>query len=257
MRYVLFLTAVSLAFAQSTPDLNGVWKASKEKSKMSGMMAQADSYASIQQSGSKIEVKTITMGAHFEQRGDWKYDTSGAETTNEFRGTKLATKAAWQGGALVIDMTGTDDGREVKMHETWTPSADGNSLTMVQNNGRGEMTMVFDKSPESASVFTAPPRMAKDVYQNVKDLNVPAYQLGEVMENFSNALGVRCGFCHVQGNFASDEKHTKQFARTMLVMTNGINHDVFHDHFRVSCYTCHRGQTEPPVHPESANNAGH
>ncbi len=257
MRYVLLLAAASLAFSQSTPDLSGVWKADKEKSQMGGPMGQADFYASIQQSGSKIEEKTITQGVHFEQRGDWKYDTSGAETTNEFRGAKLASKAAWEGGSLVIDMAGNDDGREIKMHEKWTPSPDGNSITVVRNDGRGEMTMVLDKSPESASVFTATPRMAKDVYQNVKDLNVPAYRLGEVMENFSSGLGVRCGFCHVPGNFASDEKHEKQFARTMLVMTNGINHDVFHDHFRVSCYTCHRGQKEPPVHPEAAGNAAH
>ncbi len=259
MRLLLLLAASALAWSQTTPDLNGVWKANKEKSKLPPQMASGDYYVSIQQTGPKIVEKTLTMGEHFEQRAEWSYDTSGAETTNTMREEKLASKAAWDSGSLVIDTKGQMEGRELAIHEKWTPAADGSSLTVVRNDGRGEVTMVLDKqSGDAANVFTAPPRMAKAVYQNVKDLDVPAYRLGDIMGNFTRALGVNCGFCHVRGNFASDDKKEKQFARTMIEMTHGVNHDVFHDHPRVSCYTCHRGQKEPvTAPPETASNAGH
>src|SRR5688572_15830688 len=53
--------------------------------------------------------------------------------------------------------------------------------------------------------------------------------LVETMRGIATDLGVRCTHCHVgpenlQGmDFASDEKRTKQVARTMLAMTRAIN----------------------------------
>lgn len=59
------------------------------------------------------------------------------------------------------------------------------------------------------------------------------------MRGFRTGLGVRCEFCHVQGNDASDEKPQKLTARKMNAMTQEINKR-FPDpgKVHVSCYTC-------------------
>ena len=68
------------------------------------------------------------------------------------------------------------------------------------------------------------------------------------------ALGVTCNTCHVRGNFASEEKPIKLKARQMLEMTRALNKQYFPDHKpkegesvlgRVTCYTCHKGETAP------------
>jgi photosynthetic reaction center cytochrome c subunit len=84
-----------------------------------------------------------------------------------------------------------------------------------------------------------------------------------MMRGFTQALGVRCQHCHVyQGddpndltkfNFASDDKAAKATARTMLRMVLAINGDHLKDvgaarpagEAKVTCYTCHRGETRP------------
>lgn len=65
------------------------------------------------------------------------------------------------------------------------------------------------------------------------------------MHTFRVSLGVQCTFCHVQGNFAADEKPEKEMARTMLTMVRDINSKYLDGKAQVSCYTCHRGATEP------------
>jgi cytochrome c len=83
------------------------------------------------------------------------------------------------------------------------------------------------------------------------------------MRAFTQGLGVRCQHCHVfKGNdpddlttfdFGSDEKETKKTARTMIRMGFAINDEHLKDvgesrpdgAMKVTCYTCHRGETKP------------
>jgi cytochrome c2 len=74
------------------------------------------------------------------------------------------------------------------------------------------------------------------------------------MNFITQALGVNCSTCHVRGNFASDEKPEKLTARRMLEMVKAINKSNFPDYKpkegesvlgRVTCYTCHHGETSP------------
>ena len=74
------------------------------------------------------------------------------------------------------------------------------------------------------------------------------------MQLMAQALGVKCDHCHVQGNFASDEKRTKATARKMIDLTRSLNADYFADKApaeggskfgRVTCYTCHQGAPTP------------
>jgi hypothetical protein len=72
------------------------------------------------------------------------------------------------------------------------------------------------------------------------------------MRSFTVALGVKCDFCHVQGDFASDDKHPKEIARHMISMAKEINGKFPDGKTHVTCYTCHRGSMEPATAPAEA-----
>lgn len=95
--------------------------------------------------------------------------------------------------------------------------------------------------------------------QNVKVLmGLDGAALRAEMRRISTALGVDCDHCHVQGNFASDEKRPKRMALWMLELTRELNGKHFAAYEpkpdesrlgRVTCFTCHRGAIEPPTAP--------
>lgn len=96
---------------------------------------------------------------------------------------------------------------------------------------------------------------AGEIFKNIKVLSdMPADQLGRVMNIISASLGVKCNFCHNTENFASDEKRSKQTARNMIKMTFDINKNAFNGRPQVSCNTCHNGHEQPTnapnLHPE-------
>lgn len=78
------------------------------------------------------------------------------------------------------------------------------------------------------------------------------------MRTIAASLGVKCSFCHVQGDFAKDDKDTKKTARRMLRMVDAINTQNFDGRHEVSCYTCHRGAIHPvsQVPPPSSGASG-
>jgi hypothetical protein len=78
--------------------------------------------------------------------------------------------------------------------------------------------------------------------------------LMETMQAFRASLGVRCDFCHVRGDFASDENPHKEIARKMILMTRQINTNFPDGKMHVGCYTCHRGAEEPALHPPQAEH---
>lgn len=71
-----------------------------------------------------------------------------------------------------------------------------------------------------------------------------------MMRAFRTALGAECTLCHVQGDFASDEKPEKKTARMMISMTRDINAKFSDGEMHVTCYTCHRGDEHPKTKPE-------
>ncbi|MGH9446494.1 MAG: photosynthetic reaction center cytochrome c subunit family protein, partial [Terriglobia bacterium] len=61
----------------------------------------------------------------------------------------------------------------------------------------------------------------------------------------ASSLGVRCGFCHVEGDFSKDTKRTKLTARKMMRMEFAIDRANFGGRPEVTCFTCHRGSSHP------------
>lgn len=99
-----------------------------------------------------------------------------------------------------------------------------------------------------------------DEFMNLQVLpeDISKDDLTAVMRGFSEALGVRCTYCHVvpkgekEPDFASDDKEAKRDARLMLRMAESINNDTIPKLLgtdgkqQVGCMTCHRGQSSPP-----------
>ncbi len=108
--------------------------------------------------------------------------------------------------------------------------------------------------------FVWPERIAN---AQVLPADIGAERLRRTMVGFARALGVRCTFCHVgpegapltQLDFASDANPHKNIARGMMRMTQRLNAEALpaivgpSEQPRVTCFTCHRGATEPETMP--------
>jgi hypothetical protein len=95
------------------------------------------------------------------------------------------------------------------------------------------------------------------VFKNIRFAlfkKIPAVDLLDIMNSgYSKALGVDCTHCHVDTDFASDEKPPKRVAREMAAMHRGINQalgkmkalDSLPEDRYINCGTCHRGTLHP------------
>jgi len=77
-------------------------------------------------------------------------------------------------------------------------------------------------------------------------------EIRTTMAAFRTALGGKCTTCHVQGDFASDDKPEKTTARMMITMTREINAKFPDGNTHVTCFTCHRGDEHPKTAPDAA-----
>jgi len=106
------------------------------------------------------------------------------------------------------------------------------------------------QSGAAQTASTPGPKKAEEQYKNIQALKgIPADQLIPAMQFITASLGVECEFCHVQGAFEKDDKKPKQTARKMMAMMFAINKDNFDGHREVTCYSCHRGSTDPVATP--------
>jgi hypothetical protein len=115
------------------------------------------------------------------------------------------------------------------------------------------LTISIAKAQSGAAAATAPaaePKTAEQQFKNIQMLKgIPADQVIPAMQFMSASLGVECEFCHVQGAFEKDDKKPKQTARKMMEMMFAINADSFDRKREVTCYSCHRGSTDPVATP--------
>ncbi len=98
---------------------------------------------------------------------------------------------------------------------------------------------------------------AEKVFKNIKIpvlKNAPAGRFVRIMNlGYSRALGVACTHCHVESDFASDDKRPKRAAREMADMHKAINDqlqkmqnlDLKPEQRFINCSTCHRGAINP------------
>ena len=125
----------------------------------------------------------------------------------------------------------------------------------------------------SLKVAAQQPATAGATRPNLRVLQaLPESQLFPLMNLLADSLGVRCDYCHVQvapdltktpanvGGWVwdSDDKPQKRTAREMMRMVVELNAARFRGESSVTCYTCHRGATQPvripPLPPRGGSN---
>lgn len=122
----------------------------------------------------------------------------------------------------------------------------------------------------AASAATLSAQQGPPVNLHVLPSEITARELNEVMVGNLRGLGLPrrqsegCLYCHVGSmdepanswNYALDDKVTKRKARTMLAMVQDINSRLealegrVAPDLKVTCYTCHKGRTDPRPLPE-------
>lgn len=249
----VFLIAVTVGAAllsAQTPDLSGVWKANAEKSK--GIPPGGSYLAIIEQKDGRLTQTNGITSQRGEQRSMFRWDLSGKEARGTVGGLPIMSTAKWEGSTLVVS------GRQPNnraMTAKYSLSPDGNTLTLevaMTGGPRDQMqTLVLEKQPDSAGDALRKPEgtiAESGRHKNIKVIGgAPDSSLIDTMQAWAFALGKDCAFCHVQGNFAADDKPEKLTARKMVTMVMAINKDNFNGNQAVRCYTCHQGNAHPPA----------
>ena len=137
-------------------------------------------------------------------------------------------------------------------------------VTPVQGGYRGTaMIQVYNPRTLAAQApLNAEPEVARaarlrpgsptagETYENIKVLgDLSISEFGRTMTAITQWVAPEAGclYCHVEGNFASDDRYTKLVARRMFQMVQHMN-ATWRDHVGdtgVTCYTCHRGNPVP------------
>ncbi|HMT07777.1 MAG TPA: c-type cytochrome [Pyrinomonadaceae bacterium] len=123
----------------------------------------------------------------------------------------------------------------------------------------GVALLSFAGSRQLAQTANPPVETAGQKFKNIKVLNdMPADQMGKVMNMMSASLGVDCKMCHASNDkdFEKDGNEHKDIAREMIKMTFQINKNFFEGKTEVSCNTCHNGK-ERPVSTPNLNPTEH
>jgi len=126
----------------------------------------------------------------------------------------------------------------------------GVGMAEVTNTARQAEVRAANVVPDPLPAVSPGGPRAGDLYQNVEvlgDLTIVEFNrlMTAMTEWVSPEQG--CNYCHVPGNFASEDIYTKVVSRRMLEMTKTINED-WHTHVGetgVTCYTCHQGNPVP------------
>jgi photosynthetic reaction center cytochrome c subunit len=109
-------------------------------------------------------------------------------------------------------------------------------------------------APQPGQAPAAPAaQTAVEKYKNIQILKtMPADQLPNAMQYIAASLGVQCQFCHVQGQFESDDRPAKLTARKMIQMVNTFNSGA--NDITMTCATCHHGRSSPERTPPLATD---
>ena len=138
-------------------------------------------------------------------------------------------------------------------------------LTMaVAVNAQGAAPPAAGQAPAAPAAGPGGPQAGPQNLQ-VLPRSWTTQQVGALMRTFTTSLGVQCTHCHSEDpdapppdpgqaprlNYALDTKPTKDVARKMIAMVMDINDTALSGvgdaavAEKVTCYSCHRGDTTP------------
>lgn len=126
----------------------------------------------------------------------------------------------------------------------------GLAMEHVKNPSDLAASYKANQPPEAIPPAAPGGPKVSEVYENVQvlsDLTVADFTRLMVAVTTWVAPEAGCNYCHVPGNWASDDIYTKVVSRRMFQMTQDTN-AAWKDHVAdtgVTCYTCHRGKPVP------------
>jgi photosynthetic reaction center cytochrome c subunit len=125
----------------------------------------------------------------------------------------------------------------------------------AQAQRAGQATPASAQLQSGGAAPGAKPLMSDQFFKNVQILKgIPVDQFLGTMGFIAASLSVNCTECHLAGgrglirDYAADTPK-KQKARQMMLMVKALNQTNFGGAHRVTCWTCHRSDTQPPETP--------
>ncbi len=147
-RLLLFVTVVALAlagtaFAQAKPDFSGTWALDTAKSDQGGMGGRGGMGGpmTIKQTANELTIER-KMG---ENTMSSTYKLDGSESVNKTMRGESKSTAKWDGSKLAIKTSMETPNGTFESTSTYSLSADGKELTVVQSSQRGERKQVYTK----------------------------------------------------------------------------------------------------------------
>ncbi len=133
---VMALAVSGLAVAQAKPDFSGKWapKDAGAGGPMAGPMT-------VKQAGNEL----TTERSFNDQTMTSVYKLDGTESTNKTMRGESKSTAKLEGGKLVIKTKSEGPNGPMETTQTWTLSADGKELTILNVSSRGERTTTYTK----------------------------------------------------------------------------------------------------------------
>jgi hypothetical protein len=148
---ILPLAVLSGALSQvcAQPNFSGDWKMNSAKSNFAPLPQPDKLVRKITQRDSHLRIKTTQFGQQREIVTDLAYTTDGAECKNLIRGQEVTGNARWDGDTLLIDSKREVQGTEIIQKESWSLSADGQTITIANHvqtpQGAFDITIVLEK----------------------------------------------------------------------------------------------------------------
>ena len=137
---VMALAVAGLSFAQAKPDFSGVWAPKAEAAPAGGRGGMAGPIT-VKQTATEL-TQERTMGGNTMTA---VYKLDGTESVNKTQRGESKSTAKFDGAKLVIKTTMEGPNGTMETTATWSLSADGKELTIVNATQRGERTMVYTK----------------------------------------------------------------------------------------------------------------
>ena len=176
--------------------------------------------------------------------GNWATPSGGAAplAAADTQSKQASVNSSNSGQALPPGHPPVDSGETIPAPPLPEGASGASSAAPAAAAAQGETTELPSLDPLPSS---SKEERAEQKYKNIQLLKgIPSDRLTKIMFSFKASLGVDCTYCHIKDQFEKDDKPAKQVARKMIQLVRDTNTKLG-SMTRVTCFTCHRGQTRP------------
>ena len=144
----IVLCAGSLAAQGRKPNFSGTWKMDPAKSDYGTMETPQSVTRKIVHEEPNVTMVVTQKNSRGDMTTEFKYATDGKEYVNKTRLGEARSTLRWDGDALLLSTRRTVMGRDLRIDDRWTLSADGRTMTItgkITGGADNDYTIVFEK----------------------------------------------------------------------------------------------------------------